>query len=999
MNDPEKIRKELNTELAPIIKGRVRTDKLSRVLYSSDASIYQIEPLAVVLPDGLEDIQQVVRYALERQISVIPRGGGSGLAGESLGRGIVLDFSRYMNRILRVDADSNEVSVEVGVVYDQLNRELGLFGKMLGPDPASGDRATIGGMIGNNSTGAHSICYGYIARHIRKLEIVSSEGEKVAMPSGGTGAAWSRQVGELLRGNREELERVRPRTDRNRSGYNVYPVLDGLGADRGNGGENLCQLIAGSEGTLAVVTETTLGLVDLPRAKGLLQVNFDSLGKMARAVPELLRAAPSACELMDGTLLEMARQAYPEYYEELPGGVAASLLVEFYGETESEVEEKLARGRLIAEQLPPSASSIGSKEILDPALQNRVWEARKTATPLLFRNKIAAQPTPVIEDVAVAPDQLGEYLEGLEEITKRLKVPVAYYAHAGHGALHPRPFLNLHEKEDVKKLRQLADEVFNLAWKLGGTISTEHGEGLVRVSFIEKQYGPEVYNIFRQIKKIFDPAGILNPGKIINDDPEVMTKDLRFSHTIAREDRETNLVFRRDELVREIEQCNGNGLCRSSDPTLSMCPIFRATGDEDASPRAKGNIMRHWLYGLLDTEIMQTEEFKRIADLCVNCKMCAIECPSLVNIPKLMIEARAEYVKHHGLTRAQYLLTRSEFMSKMGSTFGPLANLFLQMGWFKWILEWTGRLDHRRGMPKFAWGSNIKKLRGYLRERGLIPNPVDKVAYFVDLYANYNDHELGRATVEVLRHNNIEVMIPDQKGMAMPAISYGDLEYAKKYIEYNVKHLAEAVRMGYTIVTAESTAALCLQEEYRDVVDSEDAELVGENTYDLTDYLARLHRAGKLKDDFRLDDARGKKPFDKKKGRHSLPYGKDDGQCPPYRKDGGQCPPYRLAYHMPCHYHYMKIKDGTRYLMSLIDGIELEELPNSCCGIAGTFGFQKGKFELSMEAGEPMLKALRESDCDFGLTECSTCKMQMELGAGKTTLHPIKVLAKAYGLL
>ena len=1007
MDDPGKIRKGLKTELAPLLTGRVRTDPLSCVLYSTDASIYQIEPLGVVLPENTHDVCRTIAFAAERKVPIIARGGGSGLAGEALGRGIVLDMSRFMDRIIHVDPAAGQVEVEGGVILERLNRQLASLGKQIGPDPASGNRATIGGMIGNNATGAHSIIYGYIGRHVRKLGRVTSQGEKVEILAEGKGGAndgtmagWTRQVVKLVRGNREELERVRPRTDRNRSGYNVYPVLDGLGSGSQAESEqvNLCQLIAGSEGTLGVVTEATLSLVDVPKAKGLLQVNFDTLGKMARAVPQLLKAEPSACELMDGTLLGMARQAYPDYHDVLPGGVAASLLVEFYGDTEGELEEKLRRGRLIAEQLPPNAGSTGTKEILDPALQNRVWEARKTATPLLFRNKIAAQPTPVIEDVAVAPEQLGEYLDGLEEITNRLKVPVAYYAHAGHGALHPRPFLNLHEKEDVKKLRQLADEVFNLAWKLGGTISTEHGEGLVRVSFIEKQYGPEVYALFRQIKKIFDPEGIFNPGKIINDDPDVMTKDLRYSHAIEREVSKTNLIFREDEFIREIEQCNGNGLCRSSDPTLSMCPIFRATGDEDASPRAKGNLMRHWLYGLLDNEIMQTEEFKRIADLCVNCKMCATECPSLVNIPKLMIEARAEYVKQHGLTRAQYLLTRSEFMSKMGSTFGPLANLFLGMGWFKRILEWTGKLDHRRGMPKFSWGSNIKKLRAYIREQALLPNPVDKVAYFIDLYANYNDHELGRAVVEVLRHNNIEVMIPNQKSMAMPAISYGDLAYARKYIKYNVKHLAEAVRAGYKIVTAESTAALCLKEEYLDVVDSEDAKLVAENTYDLTDYLARLHREGKLKDDFRLNSDMGFDLSGKKSGRHSLPYGEEGGHGPPYEKKGRHSLPYRLAYHMPCHYHYMNIKDGTLYLMGLIDGIELVELPNSCCGIAGTFGFQKGKFDLSMEAGEPMLGPLRESDCDFGLTECSTCKMQMELGAGKKTLHPIKVLAKAYGL-
>jgi len=954
-------------DLRRITKGQVRCDRLSRAMYSTDASIYQIEPLCVVLPHDEDDVAQVVAYAAGEGISVIARGGGSGLAGESLGRGIVIDFSRFMNQIIKVDPDSDEVTVQAGVVLEQLNRDLARYCKQIGPDPASGNRATIGGIIGNNSTGAHSIRYGYISNYIRNLHIVTADAQKLKIPFAQEGSTndgaiekWTRQVSELLRSHREELERVRPRTDRNRSGYNVYQILDDLVS--GTDGLNLGRLIAGSEGTLGLVTQATLGVVDLPKVKGLLQVNFDSLGKMARAVPHLLKAEPSACELMDGTLLGLARQAYPQYHDVLPGSVAASLLVEFYGDTQSEVGNKLRQGRLIAEQLPANAACLGTKEILDPKVQALIWKARKAGVPLLFRNKTATQPVPVVEDVGVPPEQLAQFLEEMEEITKRLNISMAYYAHAGHGALHPRPYLDLHEKDHVKKLRQLADEVFNLAWKLGGTISSEHGEGLVRVSFISKQYGSEVYGLFLQIKQLFDPKGILNPGKIVNDDQEVMTKHLRFSHVNKPTDGKTNLVFRDDELVREIEQCNGNGLCRSSDPTLSMCPIFRATGDEDASPRAKGNLMRHWLTGLLDEDILQSDEFKRIADLCVNCKMCSLECPSLVNIPKLMMEARAAYVKAHGLTRAQFILTRSEFMSRMGATFGPLANVFIQAGWFRWILQGLFGLDQRRPMPSFAWGSNLKKIRRYLQKLGPVSNPQDKVAYFVDLYASYNDHELGRAAVDVLRHNNIDVIIPQQMGVSMPAISYGAIDYARQAVEYNLSNMAQAVRKGYKVVCTEPTAALCLKEEYLDLVDSAEAHLVSENTWELTDYLARLHQDGKLQDDL--------KPV-----------------------------PMKLAYHMPCHYEALKITEGTRYLMSLVEGIELMELPKSCCGIAGTFGFQKKNFDLSMRAGEPMLTPLRESDADFGLTECGTCKMQMELGAKKKTLHPVKVLAAAYGLL
>ncbi|MBN2377101.1 MAG: anaerobic glycerol-3-phosphate dehydrogenase subunit C [Sedimentisphaerales bacterium] len=947
-----------------LIQGQLRSDRLTRVMYSTDASIYQIEPMGVVWPMDEAEVVLAVKYAIKQGISVVPRGGGSGLAGESLGTGLIMDLSRHMNNVVRYEPGSDEVVVDPGVVLEQLNRYLAEYGKKVGPDPASGNRATIGGMIGNNATGAHSLKFGYIGEHLRGVRIVSAQGRVMELGRDCLNSqdeqvvGWASAVKELLGNYQDEMARHRPKAQRNGSGYNVYKVLP----DQGNGKVNLAELMAGSEGTLGVVTQATLSLVDLPGCKGLLQVNFESLGRMARAVPLLMASEPSACELMDGNLLAMARQAYPQYARYLPDGIAASLLVEYEGADEAEVRKKLASARKLAEQLPESARSCTVVEIIDPAEQDMLWRARKAGVPLLFRNKSAAQPIPVIEDVAVDPEQLAQYIEGLEEITSRLNTPIVFYAHAGHGTMHPRPYLDLHQPEDVKKMKQLADEAFKLAWSLGGTISSEHGEGLVRVSFIKQQYGEEMYEMFRRIKQLFDPNNVLNPGKIINDDPEVMTKNLRFANSADSRGRKTNLIFRDDELIREVEQCNGNGLCRSSDPTLSMCPIFRARPDEDASPRAKGNLMRYWLHGLLDENVMSSDEFKKIADLCVNCKMCAQECPSLVNIPKLMMEARAEYVRCRGLTRAEYFLTRSEMMSRMGAMFGPLANGFLQLGWFRRIMELATGLDHRRAFPHFELGGNLKRLRKLLAQKGPIAEPIDKVAYFVDLYANYNDHELARAVVEVLQHNEVEVLVPPQLGVSMPAISYGDLKLAKKAIEFNVSHLAQAVRSGYKVICSEPTAALCLKEEYLDVVDSSDAHLVAENCWELTDYLGQLHSQGKLKTDF-----------------HPLKM--------------------KLAYHEPCHYSALGISQGSLSLMALIEGVEVERLPNSCCGIAGTFGFQKKNFDLSMTAGEPMLEPLRQSDADFGLTECGTCNIQMTQGSGKKVLHPVKVLAQSYGLL
>ena len=954
----QQIARDLHAALA----GSVHADRLTRAIYSTDASIYQILPAAVVLPANGDDILTTLHYAAQNHLSVIPRGAGSGLAGEAVGSGIVIDFSRHLNRLINLDLHANQVSVEPGIVLEQLNRQLAHHHKQIGPDPASGNRATIGGMIANNATGAHSLKFGYTSNHLQCLNIITADAQNATVTrqhlpqnNNGPAAAYTHAVHSLLAPHRDLLDRAKPTTDRNGSGYNIFAAL------APDNSVNLAELLAGSEGTLALVTQATFNLVDLPPCKMLLQLNFPSLAHMARAVPHLLQLTPAACELMDRTLLTLARKAYPQYHDVLPD-TAASLLVEFDGPDPDALEHRLQQAQKFARQLPHDARPDAATSITSPQLQQRVWAARKAATPLLYRDKGPAQPIPIIEDIAVNPDQLAQYLARLHDITTRLNVPVAYYAHAGHGELHTRPFLNLHLPEHRRKLQQLADEVFNLVWSLGGTISGEHGEGLVRASFVPKQYGPEITELFRQLKHIFDPHNLLNPGKIINDDPDVLTKNLRFDHNNSLNERPTNLIFRDDELTREIEQCNGNGLCRSADPTLSMCPIFRATGDELASPRAKANLMRHWLHGLLDEDLLASQEFRRVADLCVNCKSCARECPSLVNIPKLMLEARAEYVRRNGLSRPQHVLTRSEFMSRFGAAFAPIANPIMRSGPFRRFLELAAQLDRRRPLPPFNRGNNIRKLRRHLRRVGPVKKPIDKVAYFVDLYATYNDHALGRAVVDLLRHCRVDVIIPPQRSAAMPPLTYGHLAAARPTAAYNIAHLAHAVRQGYKIIASEPTAALCLKEEYLDLIDSDDARLVADNTFELTDYLARLARADRLPE-------------------------------PPRPLN------LTIAYHTPCHYAALDIPDGTAYLLSRIQGLSLEPLPKSCCGIAGTFGFQKKNYDLSLRAGQPVLDALRNATAPLATTECATCKMQLEQTTGKTVLHPAKLLAIAYGLL
>ncbi len=974
---------KLANALRSRITGTVYDDPLHLALYSTDASIYQIRPQCVVLPRSFQDMQQTVAFAAENGIPIVARGAGSGLAGESLCRGIVMDTTTFYGQVGELDADLGLVTCQAGVVLERLNAGLASLGWQFGPDPASGTRASIGGIVANNSTGAHSIKYGYTEAHIESLKVILPDGEVATLRgvpveqidslrgSSNRGAQLNVAIHDLLAPQQKAIADRWPKSERNRSGYNLHRAMEG-------GCVNLHRLISGSEGTLAVVGEATLRLVRRPKVKALMQLHFATIDDSARAAAAAFRMNPAACELMDAALADVARKAYPHYSKALPPpGVAASLLIECDGDTLDEVRDKLAA-------FPKAINwAVKHNEVLDPADQKMIWSARKAAVPLLFRVPGKKQPVPFIEDIAVPVDRFAEYIHGLQAILEKHGTPVCYFAHAGHGECHTRPYLDLHEPAEVDKMVAIAEQTYEMIWGLGGTISGEHGEGLVRAAFIKRQYGP-LYEVMREVKKIFDPAGILNPGKIINDDPDVMRKDLRF-HNRARPERlKTQLIFRDDEFVSEIERCNGNGECRSHEPGGTMCPIFRAVGEEDASPRAHANMMRHYITGLLDEEVLASPAFKRAADFCVNCKMCRMECPSAVDVPKLMLEARAQYVARRGLTRTELTLSRAHLSCAVNSAFAPIANVLGRFGPFRLLLEKLTGVDRRRQLPSFDFGSFLKRYRksaenghGQQMHAGsgsgapaatpadaAVPaqgEPLDRVSYFIDLFANYNDHSLARAAIGVLRHNGIDVNLPPQTDAGMPAIDYGDMTLARKAIAYNLEHLTPQVRAGRKIICSEPTAALCLKEEYLCLDDSPAAHQVAGATQELCSYLLDLHRRGHLRTDF-----------------HPMPM--------------------HFGYHAPCHVKVMEIGRPGAELVRLIPGTSVTIIDRGCCGTAGTYGFQKKNFDTSMKAGEPLFEALREPGIQYGLSECSTCRMQMEQGSGKGCYHPIKVLAMAYGL-
>ncbi len=947
---------KIAADLIKVVRGDVFGDIVHRAAYSSDASIYQITPLCVVAPRNAGDIVAVVKYAVANGVPVVARGAGSGLAGESLCSGIVFDISRYMNRIISVSNDGGMVVCEPGVVLDDLNNCLAGYGRKIGPDPSSSNRATIGGIVANNSTGAHSLQYGHIADYVESIEAVLADGSIVEFKNDSDPAgiedekitSIAKQCMSVLAGKEDVIARTLPKTKRNRCGYNIAHICH-------NGKVDLAKLMAGSEGTLAIFTKITLRTVPVPPVKALLQLEFDSLEKMAKAVPIIVSSGASTCDVMDKNVIGMAIESLPEYRDILPGGAEVVLLVEHTGSTGEVVGEKIDRTDSAVGTL-----ASGRSVFFEPKQQKRVWRSRKDAVPLLFRQKSRKHPVEFVEDISVDNTRLAEYVAGLKRVQKRYDVSFSCYGHAGDGELHIRPNLDLSDPVDLDKMRSIANEVFELAWSLGGSISGEHADGLLRAAFIRRQYGDEVYKLLCEIKNIFDPAGLMNPGKIINSDPDIMTKNLRAEHKILPEKLEGDLLFDKDELELEIEQCSGCGVCLTKESDLRMCPVFRAIGDELGSSRAKANVLRFWATGLMGDEDFESPQFRKFLDLCVNCKACSLQCPSGVDVSKLVAVARARLGSRRGLRRAEAVLSRNRYLGMLGSVFVPVSNFVMGLGIFKWFLEKIVGLDRRRFFPKFGRRSFLKAGREFLASCPAIKKPVDKVAYFVDTYANYNDHELGFAVLEVLRSNDIEVILPSQLPAPLPAIVYGDVRTARRDLSYSVKHLAEAVRNGYKIVCSEPSAALCLRQEMRCFVSGEDAKLISGNTYELMSYLLGLYRAGKLKPIVN--------PVSEK-----------------------------LVYHCPCHLLAVGGCEASMELLRGLCGAEITDVAAGCCGLAGTFGMQKKNYDLSEAISAGLRKALEVSSVKYVLTECAACKMQIEHISNKIARHPIKVLAECYG--
>ena len=976
MDQLDQQRERIQADLRGLIMGEVDCGDVFLQLYASDGSIYQIKPLGVVRPRSAADVAACVQYAAEMQIPIHARGAGTGVAGESLGAGLVLDFSRYLRRVIRAEGET--IRVQPGVVYERLNAQLRSRGRVFGPDPATGNVTTIGSMIAVDAAGSRWLKYGSTGRHVRSLQLVLADGHIMEVgrePLRGTAGSGADprkrelvgRLAALLTEHAELIRRSRPKCPRNRCGYQLADVLS-------DGHLDLARLVVGSEGTLALITEASLATEVLPRNRGVTLLLFDSLEKASRAALDILARQPAACDLMDRRHLSLARETEVRLDLLIPPETEVVLLVEQEGDEPLGVRDWVQR--LVDEIWREKRLAFGARQAFDPEEIELFWNLANKIQPALCRLKGPSRPVPVVEDMAVPPEELPGFLVRMQNVLKRHQVTASLYAHTGQGQLHIEPFLDLANAGDVRRMRQIAEELYQEVFDVGGTISGEHACGLSRTPFVRQQVG-DLYDVFCRVKEIFDPAGILNPGKIVGGDPEALTRNLRPAISPPQEAPaetappdspglrdlvELQLNWDPSEVSAAVADCNRCGDCRSQAPDVRMCPIFRFSPAEESSPRAKANLIHGVLTGGIELSSLTSDAFKAVADLCVHCHMCRLECPARVDVPRLMHESKGAYVMANGLRLADWVMTRLDTFDAVACMMSPVANWAIGNRQMRWLIEKVLGIAQGRKLPRVA---SRTFLRRAARRRLTRPTRRSgrKVLYFVDVYANYHDPQLAEALVAVLEHNGVSVYVPPQQRQAgMPSVASGALDHARRLARYNVAILAESVRQGYHVVATEPSAALCLVREYPQLIEDDDARLVAENSSEACSYLWKMHTMGKLQLDLKPINA-------------------------------------TLGYHMPCHLKALELGSPGENLLGLIPGLRVRHLDQGCSGMAGTFGLKRKNYRSSLRAGWGLISRLRDPSLQAGVTECSACKIQMEQGTTKPTIHPIKLLALAYGLM
>ena len=947
--------RDVAAELKRRVEGDIYFDRYSRLLYSTDASIYQIEPIGVVVPRHKGDVQAVVELANKFSVPVLPRGGGTSLAGQTVGHALVLDFSKYMQNVLEVNQEELWCRVQPGLVQDELNAYVRSMGLQFGPDTSTSNRATIGGMIGNNSAGAHSLTYGKTLDHVIELTVLLSDGSEVVLKELSSDALEGksqadslegrvhREVARLAQEHRNEILARYPKIMRRVSGYNLDEFIKPQPF-------NLSRILVGSEGTLGMVVEAKMRLVPKPKWTALDVIHFDDDLEALRASQAILETAPYALESTDKMILNLARGniVQSQRLGFVQGNPSSLLMVEYAGDTEAQVKEQVYKLEEVRK-----AQHIGYAATLafKPEEVKAVWGVRKAGLGLLLGTKGDKKPIAFVEDTAVAPAKLPEFIKRFREIITRHDAIAGYYGHCSVGCMHIRPLIDLKEASEMKKMVSIADAISDLVLEFNGAMSGEHGDGLARSHFNQKLFGAVLYEAFRQVKRVFDPKNLMNPGKIV--DAPAMTESLKISPRYQTWQPETTLDFTgQGGFARAVEMCSGMGECRKKlDGT--MCPSYMGTLDEEHSTRGRANALRAVLSGKVPKEEFTGKRLHDVMDLCLECKACKAECPSNVDMAKLKYEFLDHYHRVNGLPLRNRLFGGIERLNRIGSQFAPLSNWVVGSGLNRWLMEKLAGIDRRRPLPQFA-GVTFEDWFDGRKPEG--DGAKGEVVLFHDTFNNFNTPNVAVATTRLLERLGYHVRLVNKRCCGRPMISKGMLGEAKNNAVWNVDQLAEYAERGVPIVGMEPSCLLTLRDEYPDFLRTNDAKLVARNSFLLDEFLLQERDTGKVSLSFGAN------------GRKALLHGH-------------------------CH---QKALVGTVPTVALLKGagFEVSEVDSGCCGMAGSFGFEKEHYDLSLTIGNRRLApAVKSASAEVEIVAPGiSCRQQIEHLTGRKAKHTAEVL-------
>ncbi len=965
--------------LAAQLEGEFFYDAKMRTLYATDASVYKEYPLAVAYPKSEDDIRKLITYAHKQKTSLIPRTAGTSLGGQVVGNGIVVDVSKYFDKILEINKEEKYAIVQPGVVRDELNRHLKSLDLFFAPETSTANRAMIGGMVGNNSCGTNSIVYGATRNHVLELKGLLSDGSAVKFNALSHDDFQQKLMQDNLEGQvykfllealsdketQEEITTQFPnqKIHRRNTGYAIDVLIRQQPFDSQGAPFNLCELVCGSEGTLAFVTEIKLNLVPLPpKEKVVVAVHFKTLEESLRATVLAMKHQPTACELMDKIILDCTKENIEQSKNRffVKGDPEAILCVEFHADTKEEAE---AKARTLQSDF--EKENVGYHfPFLFGNDTTKLWNLRKAGLGLLANIPGDPKAVAVIEDTAVAVEDLPAYIGEFTDMMNSHQQRSVYYAHAGAGELHLRPILDLKKKEDRVLFRTIATESAKLVKKYNGSLSGEHGDGRVRGEFIPLMVGERNYQLLRRLKYTFDPHNIFNPGKIVDTRP--MDTSLRYEEN--QETRQFDTIFnyeKDDGILRAAEKCNGSGDCRKLPGSGgTMCPSYMATRNEKDTTRARANILRDFLSNSSEVNKFNHKEIHEVMDLCLSCKGCSSECPSNVDITTLKAEFLYQYYKENGVPLRTKAIANISQLSKLAMLFPGLSNFGLSNKITSSLLKKALKIAPKRSMPLYhkvtllTW---YKKNQDKLQPQG---ERKGKVYFFFDEFTNYNDVEIGIKALRLLARLGYEVAYMEHADSGRAQMSKGLIKKAQELANENVRIFSTWVNKDVPLIGIEPSAILSFRDEYPRLVDKSEipnARKLAQNCFIIDEFLAKEIQKGNITS----------KQFTTEKKYIKL--------------------------HGHCHQKALSSIDHTIQLLSLPENYHVEHIPSGCCGMAGSFGYEEEHFDVSMQIGELVLfPAVRNAAPDTIIAAPGTsCRHQIKDGTQKKAVHPVEVLYDA----